>query len=66
MVRGVQVPSSLSGILLDHLEELEQDPVDALGLHPRQVRPELVHMLLAQVPKQQGAVGGLRPRGGRR
>src|SRR5215510_10638220 len=48
---------------LDQLEQLgRQDGVDALALHTHQVRPELVHVLLAQVTEQQGAVGRLGPR----
>jgi hypothetical protein len=47
---------------LDHLEELEDHAVDALGFHARQVQPELVQVLLAQVPEQKRAVRGLRPR----
>jgi len=48
---------------LDQLIQLRrQDGVDTFGFHALQVRPELVHVLLAEVAEEQGAVGGLRPR----
>jgi hypothetical protein len=43
---------------LDHLEELEDHAVDALGFHARQVRPELVQVLLAEVISSMEPSGG--------
>jgi hypothetical protein len=48
---------------LDQLIQLRrQDGVDTFGFHAREVRPELVQVLLAQVAEEQGAIGRLRPR----